>query len=449
MSDPQSQNGRGQLSQSEMQIPSIANAAFDRAHVPLDHLIIRLDDDATRRSVITEGGIASIAATELSDFVEIIAVAEGKHVPLVGFSLFNELRMFSPGERPTTPFTIRKPIAPRRKLAITIRPVTGPDGEPCYQLDVTPDRLGALRPEFALNWRAGELVLTLILTIGLFVGLFVALLVSLLRPDSRQARTESVSPERSQSPGSSSVSVATPTPSAAPSPVVPERGTTPETIVDGKLNLQIQSSGAIQGLENLSPDIASQVRSALSNPANLSIDTAYRPPSRGFTLMGPPGSDEVSLASPVGVVLREQRPSFKWTGPTAADSYEVVVRDLSTDEIAASTEEPIRTMNWTPNEPLKRGHSYGWIVSASVEGNRVRIPSSGMGMFKILDESGDNKLQKVEAQAPRSRLVRGITLYRLGLIDEAQREFEQLKVANPDSQLVRALIQRVKQTREH
>lgn len=164
--------------------------------------------------------------------------------------------------------------------------------------------------------------------------------------------------------------------------------------------------------------------------------------------MGAPGSDEVSLTSPVGVVLREQRPSFKWTGPTAADSYEVVVRDLSTDEVAASTKEPIRTMNWTPNEPLKRGHSYGWIVSASVEGNRMRIPSSGMGMFKILDESGDNKLQKVEAQAPRSRLVRGITLYRLGLVDEAQREFEQLKDANPDSQLVRALIQRVKQTKE-
>lgn len=445
MSDPQPQNGN-QLSQSGMPMPTIADAAFDRAHVPLNHLIIRLDDDPAKRSVITEGEVARIVATELSDFVEIIAVSEGKHVSLVGFSLFNELRMISPEERPTKPFTITKPIAPGRALAITIRPIIGPNNEPCYHLDVIPDKLSAIRPKFALNWRSRELVLTLILITGLFVGLVVALVVSLLRPDSRQARTQSGSPERSRSPGSSSVSVATPTSSAAPSPIVPERGT-PETIVDGNLKLQIQSSGAIQGLENLSPDIASEVRSALSNPANLSIDATYRPPSRGFTLMGPPGSDEASLTSPVGVVLREPRPSFKWTGPTATDSYEVVVRDLSTDEVAASTAEPIRTTNWMPNEPLKRGHSYGWIVNAILEGNRVRIPSSGMGMFKILDESGVNKLQKVEAQFPRSRLVRGITLYRLGLVDEAQREFEQLKDANPDSQLVRTLIQRVKQTR--
>lgn len=447
MSDPQLYNVNGDPApQSEVPVPTIADTEIDRAHVSLDHLLIRLDDEPDRRSVI-EGGGASIVASDLSNFVEIVAVSRGKHVPLLGFSLFNEVRMFYPEERPTREFTIRRLIAPRRALVITIRPVIGPDNEAAYQLDVVPYRLNTFLPDFALNWRdhVGQFaVVAVALAICLFLGF---LLRRNLRP-LEQARTQSASPEESKSPAPSNGSlvpeVATSTPSGARSPELGDSGAS-ETIVDGSITLQIQSSGAIQGLGNLSADVASDVKSALSNPANFSIDPAYKPPARGFTVMGPSSTDEASLTSPVGVILREQRPSFKWVDPTGAESYEVIVRDLSTDEIAASTEGSIRATNWTPTKELERGHLYGWSVTANREGNRVRIPSSGMGMFKVLDQSGERKLQNVETQAPKSRLVRSVIMYRLGLIDEAQREFALLKDSNPNSQLVRSLALRVSQ----
>jgi hypothetical protein len=256
--------------------------------------------------------------------------------------------------------------------------------------------------------------------------------------------SQSVSPEPTRT--SEALNAAAPSPS--PSSSLPDRTTTSETIVDGNMRLQIQSNGTIEGLGDLSPDIAAEVKSALSNPADLAIDAMHKPPSRGFTLMGASGNDDGALTSPVGVVVREQQPNFKWIGPAKAEQYEVVIRELSTDEIVASTEGSIRITNWTSAKPLKRGHLYGWTVVASAEGNRVRIPSSGTGMFKVLDESGERRLQKVETQVPRSRLVLGIVMYRLGLVDQAQREFELLKETNPDSQLIRSLNQRAKQTKE-
>lgn len=435
------------VSQSGLLAAAIADARFDRAHVPLDHLIIRVHDEPERRSVITEGGRARIVASELSDYVEIVAVSEGKYVPLVGFSLFNELRASFPEGRPTKEFTVRTLIAPRRSLAVTIKPVEGPDGEQRYQIDVSANNAWAFAPDWRDNRQPSLALVAIVIAVVVAVGSL------LLRRNSlrlAQSNSQTVSPEQSQSSPGANLSVR-----STPMISIPNVESTPglkavssvDAIVDGNMSVRIRSNGAIQGLENLPPEIASDVESALLDPAGLSIEPAYKPPSRGFTLMGATGKAEPSLQSPFGVVLRERRPSFAWTALDGADSYEVMVRDLSTDAIAASTERPIPATGWTPAKQLERGHLYGWIVTANREGNRVRIPSTGMGKFKVLDDAGERKLRSAETQAPKSRLVRAVVMYRLGLIDEAQREFALLKKSNPKSQAVRSLSLHANQTK--
>ena len=151
------------------------------------------------------------------------------------------------------------------------------------------------------------------------------------------------------------------------------------------------------------------------------------------------------LKWPIGTVIREQRPKFNWTElHEGADSYVVMVRDLVKDEIVAFTDHPVKNTTWTPDRPLDRGRLYGWLVIATKDGKEVaHAPAAGMGRFKILDETGERLLEQAEIYAPGSRLVRGILLYRLGLVAEAQQDLAQLERANPDSKIVKALHNRV------
>jgi hypothetical protein len=419
-----------------------------RSTVPLDHLVIRVDTDVYEPSVVTERGGAKIIASALSDFVEIAALTEGERVPLVSFSLFNELRSLSPSGRPINEHSFTTDISPHRALKITIRSVNGPDDEPAYELGVVPNQLRVFLPtgNSLFNWHNRTLRWV---TAVVAVALGAAILFGVLwrRGFGPSEKAESKFPSPAQSP---SISPSPLTPHklelATASPGGIEPAGNPDTIIDGNMVIRVRPDAPVQGLENLPLNIASQVKAALADPLHLSVDSRYQPPTKGFTLMGQGANTrDTVLKSPVGRNVREQQPTLAWTELKVASSYEVTVRDLSTDRIVASTKEPVTATNWTVDRRLERGRLYGWFVVAKKDGVQVRIPTAGMGLFKVLDDAGERTLLRAEAEAPGSRLVRGVLLYRLGLIDEARRDFSSLQKANPESKTATALSRHAKE----
>lgn len=113
---------------------SLEAGASARRTVPLDRLWIRVDSDSSSTPQATGDGGVRIVAGELSDFVEVSALAGGRRVPLISFSLFNELRSFSRSRRPTREHTFTTRIEGDRKISVTIRPTNGSDGLPAYEL---------------------------------------------------------------------------------------------------------------------------------------------------------------------------------------------------------------------------------------------------------------------------------------------------------------------------
>jgi len=439
----------------------LAAGAAARGSVPLDQLWIRVDGESARPQPTGDGGVC-VVTSELNDFVEISALSGDRRVPLVNFSLLNELRSSSLWGRFTRRRTLTVHIEGGRKVSVTIRPTRGPDGSPAYEL--------VARARSSASRLAGLTTLPLWQPAGiaaLVVGVFALFLFTVWKDSDSlqsppQSETDLITDKRATP---SPTTIAKPTPSADSSPTpgaspqetqqveaTPEQSPIPphsvEVINDAQLAVRMAGRGSVQGLDALPPDVSAEVYAALKNPGSFSVDPRRSPPARRFTLMGDSEGETFKLKHPLGIVVREQKPTLTWEGLSepGQHEYSVVIRDLDTDNVVEFTEAPVRGTSWSPTRPLPRGKSYGWFVSTSKAGETVYAPAAGMGTFRVLDEDAERLLNSAGVAAPRSLLVRAIILYRVGLVREASEAFSQLERINPNSRTVKALRKRVEQS---
>jgi hypothetical protein len=223
---------------------------------------------------------------------------------------------------------------------------------------------------------------------------------------------------------------------------IPETASKPLllSLLDGKSRIEMDQSGNLYGTGSYPDNYRKEIqevlaKGSLQNPAWLT-DLGSTATIRGGTNTE---MKQFGVLSPVGIVVESDRPTFQWTALKGANHFQVKVFDNKFQYAAGSTK--VETLTWTPEKSLERGKFYSWKVDAFTENGIVTAPlmPAPEAKFKILEENKFRELQKIRVQTPDSHLLKAIAYTDAGLVQEASKELEELRKANPDSIFVRKL----------
>jgi hypothetical protein len=238
-----------------------------------------------------------------------------------------------------------------------------------------------------------------------------------------------------------------PTASAVPSVEV-QPGPAPVLVAqlnDGAGVVSVDQEGKLSGADNLPPSYQELVKKALTSQRierSSQLQGLTRPPS---SLMGAnePGR-EFSVLAPAGVVVMSDRPAFRWSRFEGASGYVVEVYDAQFKLVMASPE--VTTVSWTATQPLPRGQVYSWQVKANKDGQEVTVPRppAPQAKFRVIEQGKMNELLKAKRAYGSSHLTLALLYADAGLVNEAERELQLLRKANPQSEIVRKLLRQVR-----
>jgi anti-sigma factor RsiW len=241
----------------------------------------------------------------------------------------------------------------------------------------------------------------------------------------------------------------TPRPEAVPSPPPTAPTTIPAAIVvrDGDRVVTVDAAGQVSGLSALSPATTQAVVQALAAgivPRAAALDglggsdvkfmgAGERP--RGFGVL-----------APVATVVRDPRPTFRWSPHPGARAYTVTIFSETFEKVLSSP--AVRETTWTAPTTLAPG-AYEWQVTADTPDGPVRAPSPPArdARFRVQDDAGRDALDRELARAGSSHLLEGLALAQAGVLDEAERAFGALLAENPDSPRIKELLARVRDRR--
>jgi hypothetical protein len=150
------------------------------------------------------------------------------------------------------------------------------------------------------------------------------------------------------------------------------------------------------------------------------------------------------LVGPVQTAVAEDQPEFQWERLAGAASYRVSVFDANFDMVVES--EPQAGTRWRAPIRLRRGQVYSWEVTALKDGKEITAPTAPAprSQFRVLRSAQLAELKDAREREPRSHLALGVLYARVGLVKEAEREFNKLASENPDSAIARKLLAEMK-----
>ncbi|MCM3874230.1 MAG: hypothetical protein ND895_26370 [Pyrinomonadaceae bacterium] len=299
-------------------------------------------------------------------------------------------------------------------------------------------------------WRAWKLPVPVQVALAIAVVGFLVIAVALWR----QGSSFSVR-EESASNGSRETPTASPpaerSEEATPKPADGTHPSTPSLLVsvrDNNREIRLSQAGNLTGLEGFDESTKRMVKAALAGEGLQMprvLDDLSSPPIR---LLGNSSDDNaLELIGPLGKVITEERPTFRWRALSRAASYVVSIFDENFNRVARS---PILSeTTWTAAEPLPRGHVYSWEVTATSDGKEITAPvaPASRAEFRILEAEKLSALTKLKQQKPVSRLAVGLMYANLGLVTEAEGQFRLLAKENPDSAAVKTLLRTVQDWR--
>lgn len=211
----------------------------------------------------------------------------------------------------------------------------------------------------------------------------------------------------------------------------------------------IDKNGRVTGLDNV-PENSRQyiARAALSEQIQ-QPDVLRRLSGQQSGLRGDDeGGKAFRLLYPLRRVVTEDRPTFRWESLSGATNYRVYVLDVNSDQVAQSEELPPTQTQWKAPIPLRRGQIFLWVVTALVDGKEIVSPAASAPevKFAILSSNDLNELNQLKKSD--SHLALGVFYGKVGLVTEAEREFQRLIQLNPQSELPRKLLQSVRNLRK-
>jgi hypothetical protein len=215
-------------------------------------------------------------------------------------------------------------------------------------------------------------------------------------------------------------------------------------LTDGGRTVRLGPHGELAGLEALPEPqqraVAAALRSGRLDPPVEIAGLA----GRGSVLRGdgaaPPG---FALRSPLATAVLDGQPVFRWTPLPGAETYQVKVFDSSLTPVAESG--PVIGTEWRPSRPLPPG-VYAWQVVAHRGGEDRTAPDPGSppARFRVLTADQARAVEREAKAAGGSHLALGILYADRGLVNEAERELEQVVAANPRSATARSLLASVR-----
>jgi len=170
---------------------------------------------------------------------------------------------------------------------------------------------------------------------------------------------------------------------------------------------------------------------------------------RQQTLLGEsqPGR-RFEVLAPLGEVVPDMRPIFRWQSLAGATGYTVAIFDANLYPVQSSPS--LRATQWRANRPLKRGQIYKWQVTATLsDGNSVTSPSppSPEAKFRVLDQKKVDELAQFQKTHPKSHVALGILYAQAGLLEQGQHELQQISQNDPDHDLAQNLLKSIHEIR--
>jgi anti-sigma factor RsiW len=218
-------------------------------------------------------------------------------------------------------------------------------------------------------------------------------------------------------------------------------------IRDGTRLLSIAAGGRIEGLDPQVETFRAALEQALiSGRIEPSVSLNDLAGASGVLLGAPGQAAQGKLLEPLGTVVEDQRPVFRWEA-IPGSSYRVSIYDDAFNLIAASGR--LATTEWEPPKPLRRDTRYSWQLTVTRNGNEFTVPAppAPEARFRVLGESDEGEIARARSQSGGSHLVLGILYARAGLLDAALQEIQALRAQNPDSVEVAGLLASLDQLR--
>jgi hypothetical protein len=243
-----------------------------------------------------------------------------------------------------------------------------------------------------------------------------------------------------------------------PTPEVPSTGA-------GNSGVTVSSHGSSDTLkENAIPGI-----DQLSSPEQAAVAEAVvaeriKPPHALVGLQGPQqmllgeqaAGPEFKVLQPVGEVVLEVRPRFRWQPLAGAGSYSVAIFDSKLNPVQSGP--AIRATEWTAAVPLRRGQVYLWQVTAKLRNGESVIspvPPSPEARFRVLDQDKTEEFTRIRSLQEHgtdadgsTHLVNGILYAQAGLLELGESEFKQIPESDAHYKLAQNLLKSIRELRQ-
>jgi hypothetical protein len=259
-------------------------------------------------------------------------------------------------------------------------------------------------------------------------------------------------PSVNRRPGSNPPIVTAPSPTLQPGPPSPgESPPAPAVLValkDGGGQVTLDERGQLTAPMPMPPIYQQEIKSALETQRVDAPSAIAELNKKSGGLMGISEKPAAfALLSPVGAMVENERPVFRWRPLSGATSYRVAVYDADFNEVAVSG--PPTGTQWRITRGLRRGGVYSWQVTATRDGQEFAspMPPTPKPKFKVLDLAQAEELDRARKDYAGSHLILGVLYARAGLLDSAESEFQALLAANPESQVAQQLLRNVRELR--
>jgi hypothetical protein len=242
---------------------------------------------------------------------------------------------------------------------------------------------------------------------------------------------------------------ASPAPNMVSSPASVDDSAKLAVLKDAGGEVTIGKNGRVTGLDEISETSRQYIaRAALSEQIE-PAEIVRRLSGDQSGLRGNDNSqEEFTLLYPVTRVVTENRPIFRWENLPEAASYRVYILDADGNQVGQSEELPPTQTQWKA-PPLRRGEVFSWAVTAMVDGKKIVSPSSSLPEVKFAVLSTEDTQELARLKRSNSHLALAVFYARVGLLNEAEREFEALVKSNPQAELPRRLLESMRRSRQN
>lgn len=199
-------------------------------------------------------------------------------------------------------------------------------------------------------------------------------------------------------------------------------------VIDGGRKVGLDAGGRLIGFGRLPAGLERDLARVLEGrplKANPILEELRTPDGVARSAPGEP--EPLKLIGPLGTVVRESRPRFRWTTQQGAVAYSVTVTDDRFNLVAESAR--LDGTTWWPEAALERGRVYQWQVTAYNEGQPLDGQLHQVGLFRVMSSGELAALRKAETGVD-SALARAVLYAKAGLIDEAESELGKVRAGD-------------------